>query len=76
MRILLSQLIILLLILNMEVLQLLDISIKLFLLLLHPLMVHFVEVSLFEELIVGGFGLLSHYDCLVELPLKILYFLA
>lgn len=51
--------------------QPLDIFVQLLFVLLDALVVHFVEVTLLEQLIVGGFGLLGQEQGLIELPLQL-----
>lgn len=76
MSVLLSQLIILLFVLHMQVFELFDIAVEFFLFLLDSLMVHLVEIAFFEQLVVCGFGFLSYNHCFVELALQALDLLA
>lgn len=76
MSVLFSQLVVLLFVFNVKIFQFLNISIQLFLFLLHSLMMHFVEIPFLQQFIISCFGFLSHDHSLIELALNSLYLLS
>ena len=67
---------------NVAIPEFLKLMVELSLLLLHSLMVHFIEIFLFQQLFIRAFCPLRHYDGLIQLfpelpnsPLELLVFL-
>ena len=60
-------------VLVLQSMQPLNILIQFFLLLLHSLMMHFMEIPLLQQLVVSRLGSLRHNDCPWELAPELLY---
>lgn len=67
MAVLLSHLVVLGLLVQVLISQLLQLCVQFLLLLLHPLVVHLIEVPLLQQLVVGAPCFLSHDNCPVQL---------